>query len=264
MPPREDKSPLILAALLFLSVGVHGLVFLSLGFLSLIPSEAATRAEIAFVVETPPPPPLPPPPPPEPETPPPPPPPPPAAAPRERRPPPPPDEPPPPPLEETPVAFDNVTLTNDAPSTFTMQESSGVSREGPIGPPGVPTGRRVEGSPNGVPGGTGTNPGARVVSAANLSRGPRPPRNADSILERYFPAEERDQGIEGEATVRVMLGPDGRATSVRIVSSSRPAFGTACQRMFRDPQMAFSPPLDRQGTAVSTQIDFNCAFDMNF
>lgn len=261
-PMREDRSPIILAILLFLSLGLHGVVFIGLSFLSLTADTLAQRSEIAFVVETPEPEPLPPEP--EEEPPPPPPPPPPRpAAPRMR--PTPPDEPPPPPLEETPVAFDNVTLTNDAPSSFTMPESSGVPSEGPLGPPGTPTGRRVVGSPTGAVGGMGTAPSAaRVVSAANLSRPPRPPSSSDAILERYFPTEERDQGIEGEASVRVMLGPDGRATSVRIVSSSRASFGNACRRMFRDPQMVFTPPLDRQGNPVSTQIDFNCAFDMNF
>jgi len=263
---REDRSPQILAILLLMSVGLHVGVFLTLGLLDMVRTERDRGGEIAFVVETPEPPPLPPPPEPE-EVPPPPEPPPPRAAaiPRER--PPEPDEPPPAPAEETPVAFDNVTLTNDAPSTFTMEQSSGVSREGPIGPPGTPTGRRVVGTPGGAVGGTGTGQapaGPRIVSAENLSRGPRPPSNADTILERYFPSEERDQGIEGEAVVRVVLGPDGRATTVRIVSSSRASFGNACRRMFRDPQMRFTPPLDAQGNPVSTEIDFNCAFDMNF
>ncbi len=267
---RHDRSPLILFALLFASVGVHVGAFLALGAIpdSLLAREE--RAEIAFVVETPEPEPLPPepapaeeppPPPPEPEAPAPRP----AAVPRETE--PPPDEPPPAPLEETPVAFDNVTLTNDGPSSFAIQASSGVSREGPIGPPGTPTGRRVEGSATGAPGGTGTGQapaGPRIVAAADLSRGPRPPANADAILDRYFPREEREQGIEGEAKVRVVLGPDGRATSVRVVNASRAAFGDACRRMFRDPQMLFTPPLDAQGNPVATQFDFECAFEMAF
>jgi len=265
---REDRSPQILAILLLMSVGLHVGVFLTLGLLDPVRTERDSAAEIAFVVETPEPLPLPPEPeevpPPEPE-PPEPPPPRAAAIPRER--PPEPDEPPPAPVEEAPVAFDNLTLTNDAPSSFTMQQSSGISREGPIGPPGTPTGRRVAGTQGGAVGGTGTGQapgGPRIVSAENLSRGPRPPGNADMILERYFPSEERDQGIEGEAVVRVVLGPDGRASTVRVVSSSRASFGSACRRMFRDPQMRFTPPLDRQGNPVSTEIDFNCAFDMNF
>jgi protein TonB len=268
---RQARSPLTLVALLFASVGLHAGAFFALGVLPSSLFQRDEPAEIAIVVETPEPEPLPPPapeelpppPPPEPEAPAPPPRP--AAAPRET--PPPPDEPPPAPLEETPVAFDNVTLTNDGPSSFTIAPSSGISREGPIGPPGVATGRRVEGSPNGVPGGTGTGQapaGPRIVAAADLSRGPRPPANADTILDRYFPQEEREQGIEGEAKVRVVLGPDGRATSVRVVTASRPAFGNACRRMFRDPEMLFTPPLDAQGNAVSTQFDFRCDFEMAF
>jgi TonB family protein len=186
------------------------------------------------------------------------------AAPRDT-PPPPTDTPPPAPREETPVAFDNVTLTNDGPSSFSVPQSSGESREGPIGPPGMPTGRRVVGTATGAIGGTGSTEapvGPRFVPVSDLSRRPSPPGNLDVLLERFYPPEERDQGIEGEAVLRVVLGVDGRMVRSRIVTSSRPSFGEACRRLLRETR--WSTALDRDGQPVSTEIEFRCDFEVAY
>jgi outer membrane biosynthesis protein TonB len=275
---RDERSSVAVAlALGAVSVLAHVLAYVVLGTLPLVAVfEPRPTQQIAFVVEEPlaPPPPEPAPEP-EPEQAPPEQPPLPAAPPPPRlsprpatprdAPPPPPDAPPPAPREETPVAFDNVTLTNDGPSSFSVPQSSGESREGPIGPPGTPTGRRVVGTATGALGGTGTGeapPGPRFVPVSDLSRRPSPPGNLDALLERFYPRDERDQGVEGEATLRVVLGVDGRMVRSRVVTATRPSFGEACRRLLRETR--WSTALDRDGQPVSTEIEFRCDFEVGY
>ncbi|MEM9190078.1 MAG: energy transducer TonB [Myxococcota bacterium] len=182
--------------------------------------------------------------------------------------PPPPDEPPPPPppAEETPVAFDNLTLTNDSgDSSFAVPESSGIDREGPIGPPGEPTGRRRAGVPGGVPGGTGAPSGARgprVVGVSDLSRRPTAQGNHNALLSQFYPSEARAQGREGRGRARIRILPSGAVRVLRTEGSGE--FASACTRMLRSGQVRFRPPLDRQGNPVAFDTTYSCDFRVRF
>lgn len=180
--------------------------------------------------------------------------------------PPPPDAPPPPPAEETIEDFSGMTLTNDSGDpAWASNVGSGAPMEGPVGRPNAQvTGRNRRGQPDGVVGGTGEGEGPAIVSAGNLSRQPGPPSDRlRSLLERNYPREAQQLGIEGTADVRVQVEADG---SVRVLSVSREShegFGAACRQTIRQGGR-WSPPLDRQGQPVATITAFRCTFTVRF
>lgn len=272
MVSRDDLTWPILAGVLLLSALVHVASFIALGF---VPTPARAALALAAVdleviepepvIEEP----EPEPPPPEepPELPPDPPPAPPPRPVREPPEPPPEAEPPepPPPAEETPVEFSGQMLTNDlGESSFAVPQASGEDREGPIGPPGQPTGRRRRGAIDGTPGGTGAPDaprGPRVLAMADVSRRPSPPGNMRDILRRNYPGEARQQSIEGVARVRIQINPDGRLTILGTLDQTWEGFGEACIRTLRQGGR-WDPPLDREGRAVAVRSFYTCEFEL--
>lgn len=178
--------------------------------------------------------------------------------------PPPPPEAPPPPAAETIEEFAGVTLTNDGPGVgWASQVGNNQAITAPIGAPGRPvTGRNREGVPGGEIGGTGNTPAtARVVPLGDLSRPPRPP-DLNATLEQNYPRQARLDGVEGEAVVRARIRADGAIERIRIVSQTLDGFGGACRRTLEGSQ--WSPPLDRDGRAVSTEISYTCRFQVRY
>lgn len=168
------------------------------------------------------------------------------------------------PAEETPVDFSGVTLTNDQGSGgWASAVGNGQDMQGPIGPAGQTTGRRRTGALDGAPGGTGTGPA--LVSPADLSKAPTAPPSINDLLERYYPRDAKEQGLEGVARVRIRIGPTG---SVRVLrrQSERPTghgFLDACAAMLRA-SPAWSAPLDRNGVPVATSDTFTCNFRVRY
>ena len=122
-------------------------------------------------------------------------------------------------------------------------------------------------NPNGAPNGTGAvpnappapPPGPRFVAVGDLSRAPRPP-NLDDALERNYPRAARNQGIAGNAVLRAQVLPDGRIGVVKRTSETFAGFAEACERTLRSAH--WSPPIDRAGLPVGTEITYTCRFDV--
>lgn len=272
MTDRDDFTLLVLAGVLALSAAVHALTFVALGWVPLPDNVGRELAAVDVEMLEPEPEavlqeeqeeeeeeeepelaePEPPPPPPEPRE-------------RTEPPPPPPDEPPPP-AEETPVAFDNLVLTNEtSESSFAMEQASGEERDGPIGTPGAQvTGRSRRGQRDGTPGGTGEPDaprGPRVVAMADLSQRPALPGSMSDIVRRYYPDEARQQGIEGVARVGIQVDPDGSLRTLGVISESWEGFGRACQQALRrSPRWGI--PRDAQGRPVAVRSFFACRFEL--
>ncbi len=152
---------------------------------------------------------------------------------------------------------------------------TGMTIEGSSSPDAIPAapagavangtrGGTAGGTPGGVVGGTVGGTGT-TLTAANLSRDPRPPGGLnDAALRRNYPLGARRTGTPGTATVRITVGPDGR---VRAVSVGRetPAefgFGTACKATVLEAGN-WQPALDQNGNPGTFTFPFRCTFDIN-
>ncbi len=158
----------------------------------------------------------------------------------------------PPPADESPADFTGVTMTNDGPGPgWASATGNGEAMKGAVGRPGAHvTHRNVEGA---------GPPGPPVVAAADLSRPPVPPDLVDAVRHAY-PSEARIKGMSGKAVVRLRIAPDGRTSDSKLVSESATGFGAACQAALRGSR--WSPPVDRQGQAVATVVNFTCRFEV--
>ena len=164
---------------------------------------------------------------------------------------------------ETPVAFDNVVLTNDGdePGSWAVDPGSGESREGPIGrPDAVVTGRSANGVLGGIIGGTGIGV---VVDVGDLSRQPIPP-SLKQKLEKLYPKQARQEGVEGSADARLFIGPNGLPAKIRILSEDPIGydFGAACKRALQGEK--WKPPIDKDGQPVTTRVTFRCGFEIRY
>ncbi len=148
---------------------------------------------------------------------------------------------------------------SDAPMDFT---STVFSNDGPglaVGGGGG-SGGGASRSPAVAPAARSTGPAApRVVPPSSLARRPRAP-GLDAELERQYPAEARRSGISGSAVLRVRILPDGRVGTVHVESESWTGFGPACERTVRASR--WEPPIDRDGTPVTTEITYTCRFEV--
>jgi len=163
----------------------------------------------------------------------------------------------PPPADESPADFTGVTMTNDGPGAgWASATGNGEAMKGPVGRAGARvTHRNVEGTSTELV----RHPGPPVVGVGDLSHPPVPPDLVAAVKQAY-PAEARIKGIAGKAVVRLRIAPDGAAGDLRVVSESAPSFGAACQAALRGSR--WSPPVDRQGQAVATVVNFTCRFEV--
>lgn len=174
-----------------------------------------------------------------------------------------PPEEPPASAQETPVAFDNVILTNDGDgdSSWSTEQASGKSVEGPIGSPNAAiTGRSKVGVVGGVIGGTGIGV---VVDVGDLSRQPIPP-TLKRKLERLYPKKARAEGVEGEAVIRLQVGADGLPAKIRVISENPTGYelGDACVKTLKGE--VWQPPVDKEGKRVTTRVTYRCGFEIRY
>lgn len=144
---------------------------------------------------------------------------------------------------EAPMDFTSTVFSNDGP---------GVAVSAGAGP--VATGPAAV-----VPRATTAPAPARLVPPSSLARRPRAP-GLDAELERQYPADARRSGISGTAALRVRILPDGRIGDVHVVSESWAGFGPACERTVRAAR--WEPPIDHDGTPVTTEITYTCRFEV--
>lgn len=167
-----------------------------------------------------------------------------------------------PPAAEPPAAaealadFTGQTLTNEGPGAgWSSATGNGQKMNGPVGRPGARVSHRVV---EGTPGGTGSGP--PVVGLGDLSSTPVAPDLSDKLAAAY-PPDARAKGMEGNAVVKARITPDGQVRDLAVVSETAPGFGAACKATLRTSE--WTPPLDRNGNAVSTVINYTCRFNVS-
>lgn len=158
---------------------------------------------------------------------------------------------------KAPVDLSGVTLTNaDGIGGFAMPTGDGRQRSGPLGPLGPKP--VTSAAPTPLPVQAAPAPAApEIVASKDLSERPVPP-SLDAALRAYYPDDARRRAVSGTASLRVRIGSDGRIREASVVSESFPGFGSACQRAVQGSR--WSPPRDRDGRAVQTEVRYTCRF----
>jgi protein TonB len=171
---------------------------------------------------------------------------------------------PPPAAEEQIEDFTGETLTNDQGEAWQSAVGTGAPMDAPIGAPtGVVTGRHVRGTEDGTVGGSTTaEPGPRLVAIRDLSAQPGAPRTdrLASLIQRFYPPELRRLAVEGRATIRLRIGPDGHVSRLRVRTETEPGFGQACVDALTEAGAWDPGPRDQEGNPVSTEVNFECRF----
>jgi TonB family protein len=156
-----------------------------------------------------------------------------------------------------PVDLSGVTLTNtDGSGSFAMPKGDGSNRTGALGPLGVKATPSASPSASSVPR-TPLPAPSELVASQDLSGRPEPPP-LDDRLRALYPEEARLRSISGSASLRVRIDRDGRVRSASVLGESFPGFGAACQKVVLG--SSWSPPRDRNGRAVSTEVRYTCRF----
>jgi TonB family protein len=173
---------------------------------------------------------------------------------------PPPDPTPPAPAEETIEDFTGTTLTAEGGGGgWLTATGSGAPMNGPVGKAkGAVTGRDRAGTDGGAIGGTGT----RVLGEGDLSRQPKAPSSSilEEALRREYPKQAQQQGVEGVAKVRMRVMSSGKLSPLATLNETYPGFADACKRSLKN--VRFEPALDHQGQPATTDITYNCTFEL--
>jgi hypothetical protein len=99
--------------------------------------------------------------------------------------------------------------------------------------------------------------GSPLVALADLAARPAPP-DLGSALHRNYPEDARRRGLAGHGEVRVRIDSEGVARNVAPLGESAPGFADACRRALTGSR--WTPPRDRTGRAVSTEVRYRCRF----
>jgi periplasmic protein TonB len=100
----------------------------------------------------------------------------------------------------------------------------------------------------------------RYAAAAQVSELPRP-LNRDSLsLRKYYPAQARKNGFEGDVVLRLLIDSDGTIAKVDIVTDPGQGLGAAAAQAVRE--LRFSPA-QVNGVAVATTVPFTIHFTLD-
>ena len=157
---------------------------------------------------------------------------------------------------KAPVDLSGVTLTNADGVGFAMPTGDGSERVGPLGPLGPKPVTSAAPTPPPIRAPVGPT-APEIVPSKDLSERPVPP-SLDRALRAHYPDDARRRSISGSASLRVRIGADGRIREALVVSESFPGFGSACQKAVLGSR--WSPPRDRDGRAVQTEVRYTCRF----
>ncbi|URW75221.1 energy transducer TonB [Sphingomonas donggukensis] len=156
----------------------------------------------------------------------------------------PPEAPPPPPIPEKPkpeakaATRDVLPTIPDKIVEVDVAPTNTVTGTDTLQPPPGPIGPATEGT------GVIVDPPAPAPVLTDAAPDPRAQFQPD------YPASERRAGTEGNVTVRVLIGTDGRVKAVELVRAAAPAFFEATKRQALS-RWRFRPAT-RDGVAVES------------
>jgi outer membrane biosynthesis protein TonB len=157
-----------------------------------------------------------------------------------------------------PVDLTGVTLTSRDGSDWSSITGNGLAIDAPTQPTVVATHQPPISKAY-----ANTGPSAKaqtqppLVPLRELTIKPTPPELDRKLAENYPPTAKR-QGLAGKARVLARVDADGTVRQTSVIFESSAGFGTACRQTLLGSK--WSPPRDRTGRAVATQIYYSCDF----
>ncbi|HEY4729961.1 MAG TPA: energy transducer TonB, partial [Myxococcales bacterium] len=100
----------------------------------------------------------------------------------------------------------------------------------------------------------------QYAPAAQVSELPRPLNREALNLRRYYPAQAKRSGFEGDVVLRLLIDADGSIAKVDIVSDPGQGLGPAAAQAVRE--LRFSPA-KLNGVAVATTVPFTIHFTLD-
>jgi TonB family protein len=165
------------------------------------------------------------------------------------------------PVAQAPADLTGVTLTGSDGAGWASMTGNGQAIDTPIVPTvSAQTATEVQQSSRPTQVTRPLPPPVPVVPVKDLASKPTPPVLNTSLLANY-PALAKRQGLAGSAKLLVRIDPDGVVRQCTVRSESNPDFGAACRRTLLGSR--WSPPRDRLGNAVVTQVYYTCDFRVN-
>jgi len=100
----------------------------------------------------------------------------------------------------------------------------------------------------------------QYAPAAQVSELPRPLNREALNLRRYYPAQAKRSGFEGDVVLRLLIDADGSIAKVDIISDPGQGLGPAAAQAVRE--LRFSPA-KVNGVAVATTVPFTIHFTLD-
>jgi len=100
----------------------------------------------------------------------------------------------------------------------------------------------------------------QYAPAAQVSELPRPLNRESLNLRRYYPAQAKRSGFEGDVVLRLLIDADGSIAKVDVVSDPGQGLGAAAAQAVRE--LRFSPA-KVNGVAVATSVPFTIHFTLD-
>ena len=100
----------------------------------------------------------------------------------------------------------------------------------------------------------------QYASSAQVSELPRPLNRESLNLRKYYPAQAKRSGFEGDVVLRLLIDSDGTIAKVDVVSDPGEGLGPAAAQAVRE--LRFSPA-KVNGVAVATTVPFTIHFTLD-
>ena len=236
------------------SIALHGVLALAILVVAVRPRPVAQTPLQIQVVDAPPPKPPEPPPPPEPvpmKT---------ARAPRAPRTAPPPTPTPLPPSNAPPPPTTEAPRNTPEPVVITGITLESTSQGGSFA---VGAGNTLRGAPERAaraPEEVKPYKAEQYAPAAQVNELPQPLNRESLNLRKYYPAQAKKNGFEGDVVLRLLIDADGSIAKVDVVSDPGEGLGPAAARAVRE--LRFSPA-KVNGVAVATTVPFTIHFTLD-
>src|SRR6266403_665366 len=167
---------------------------------------------------------------------------------------------PPPPTNDLPPPTSEAPRNTPQPVVVTGITMESTSQGGGVA---VGAGNTLQGAPERTaPAPESVKPykAEQYAPAAQVSELPRPLNREALNLRRYYPAQAKRSGFEGDVVLRLLIDADGSIAKVDIVSDPGQGLGPAAAQAVRE--LRFSPA-KVNGVAVATTVPFTIHFTLD-